>query len=691
MATSYRPEVDGLRAIAVIPVILFHAGFEWFSGGFVGVDVFFVVSGYLITSIIYGEVKRGEFSIVKFYERRARRILPALFFVSIICLMFAWMWMLPREFAALSESLIAVNLFVSNIYFWQSLDYFAGPAELQAFLHTWSLAVEEQFYLFFPLFMLIVGGLRRSWLLAIFGLGLLVSLSLAEYASTHHPTANFYLLPTRAWELLAGALIAIYLHDRKEGFSPVVQHLGGLTGLGLILYATFTFDSTTPFPSLWAVVPVLGAALVILFSSSSDLAGRLLSWKPVVGIGLISYSAYLWHQPLFVFAKERSLEPVTDMTLLILSMASILLAWFSWRFVEQPFRQRQRFTRSQIFASALVMSCLMIGVGMFGKITQGAPWRFSPEVERIVDVRMTRHHVPETCHATEGRLLSIAETCRYNEDSDGIVVVWGDSHATPLVRPIADRVASLGKQVKMLIYTNCLPIAEYTRENEPGCGIFNQRVMDYLMESDDVETVVMLGRYPLQFEAKAFDNGEGGIEHESALKAMPLDTVSTPVNSEEDRINTVGKLMKETVDKLVNDGKRVVMIYPVPEVGWDVPYLLAKEKIFGIERDAPLSTSFDVFKQRASTSHQQLSRVEENGSVLKIKPSELLCDSFIPGRCAAQVGSELFYYDNNHLSIPAADMLVDHMFRKMTGKGWMNDQEFQLTQLGSSAKEDRVH
>lgn len=252
MNSNYRAEVDGLRAIAVIPVIFFHAGFEWFSGGFIGVDVFFVVSGYLITGIIYGEILQGRFSLIHFYERRARRILPALFFISIVSLIFAWFWMLPREYEALSESLIAVNLFVSNIYFWQSLDYFAGPAEMQAFLHTWSLAVEEQFYLFFPLFMLILAGLRRHLLVTILGLGLLMSLGLAEYASTHHPTANFYLLPTRAWELLAGALIAIYLHGGKRHFSPGVRHLGGVIGLALIFYATFFFDVSTPFPSLWA-------------------------------------------------------------------------------------------------------------------------------------------------------------------------------------------------------------------------------------------------------------------------------------------------------------------------------------------------------------------------------------------------------------------------------------------------------
>ncbi|PMR76967.1 acyltransferase family protein [Billgrantia endophytica] len=677
--TIYRPEIDGLRAIAVLPVILFHAGFERFSGGYVGVDVFFVISGYLITGIIYGDILKGNFSIVHFYERRARRILPALFFVSVVCLLFAWFWMLPSELASLSESLIAVNLFVSNIYFWQSLDYFAGPAEMQAFLHTWSLAVEEQFYFFFPLFMLLVGGLRKGFLLAIVALGLLASLALAEYASSHHPTANFYLLPTRAWELLTGAVIAIYMQDRKGTFPLLARHIGGGVGLAMILFAVFFFDASTPFPSLWAVVPVLGTALVILLSNGTDIVGRLLSWRPVVGIGLISYSAYLWHQPVFVFAKERSLEPIGDFGFLLLSVLSLLLAWFSWLFVELPFRNRRNFTRGQIFKSALVMSCLMVGVGVFGKYADGIPWRFDEEVKRIVDFRYIKHHVPEVCHATTGRMLSIEETCEYNEEGEKIVVVWGDSHATPLVLPVADRVDALGMKVKMLVYTNCLPIAGYTRESEPNCGTFNNKVMDYLTNNDDVEMVIMLGRYPLQFEAAIFDNGKGGIEDGASHRAIPMDSSIDVAEDDDTRIEIVGQLLHETVDQLVKDGKRVVLVYPVPEVGWDVPVLLAKERIFGIERETPLSTSYELFRERAETSYRQLSRVEEDENVLKIYPAELLCDTYLTGRCSAQFEDELFYYDSNHLSVVGASMLVDHMFHKMVGKGWVNDSVIEIS------------
>lgn len=675
MTTSYRPEVDGLRAVAVIPVILFHAGFEWFSGGFVGVDVFFVVSGYLITGIIYGEIRRGDFSIVKFYERRVRRILPALFFVSITCLVFAWFWMLPTEFKRLSESLVAVNLFVSNIYFWQSLDYFTGPAEMQPFLHTWSLAVEEQFYLFFPIFMLLAARFRKFFLLSVIVTGGLVSLLLAEYAASNHPTANFYLLPTRAWELMAGAIIAIYTYDRNLSFSLLSRNIGSAAGLLLIAYAVFFFDEATPFPGLWAVIPVLGTSLVILFAGDKDFIGRFLKWRPIVGIGLISYSAYLWHQPVFVFAKERSLGPLSVTELLLLSILSIVMAVFSWRYVEQPFRHRGNFTQPQMFKAALAMSVLMIGIGIYGTHTRGIPWRFNENVESIVKVRLDGSHVPESCHATTGKMLSIDETCEYNKDGDKVIAIWGDSHATPLVPPVAERAEDLGKRVKMLVYTNCLPVFGYTRSDDTDCGRFNNNVKDYVIGNDDVEMVIMLGRYPFQLNGEVFDNREGGVEDNSAIKAISTRHADGLIESDETRVDVIGDLIKQTVGQLIADGKRVVLVYPVPEVGWDTPYLLAKESIYGVERNAPLSTSYQVFKERVATSYRQLSKVTEHPNLLRVIPEDLFCNTYLEDRCAAQLDEGLLYYDYDHLSRLGATLVVEHIFTGMSELGWVNDDD----------------
>ena len=248
----YRSEIDGLRAVAVAPVILFHAGFEMFSAGFVGVDVFFVISGYLITSIILNDRAQGTFSLLKFYERRARRILPALFFVMICCVPFAWLWMLPNQFKSFSQSLLAVPVFVSNVLFLFQSGYFAQASEEKPLLHTWSLAVEEQYYVLFPLFILLFWRIGRLRLAVLISVVAAVSLALAEWGWRNQPSANFYLAPTRAWELLAGSLCAFYLFGRD----PKSSNALAVVGFGLIMFSVFAFSPATPFPSLYAVLPV---------------------------------------------------------------------------------------------------------------------------------------------------------------------------------------------------------------------------------------------------------------------------------------------------------------------------------------------------------------------------------------------------------------------------------------------------
>jgi peptidoglycan/LPS O-acetylase OafA/YrhL len=278
---QYRREIDGLRAVAVVPVILFHAGFEVFSGGFVGVDVFFVISGYLITTIIHEEIREGDFSLVRFYERRIRRILPALIVVSLTCIPFAWLWMLPSEFDRFSQSLVAVNIFASNFLFLRENGYFAAASELKPLLHTWSLAVEEQFYVLFPLFLLLTSRLGLKVSLGLLMVLAMFSLGLSEWGARSYPALNFYLLPTRAWELGAGAILAMGITER-DGTAGWLGQVASAAGLGMVVSALFLFERFLPTPSFWALVPVIGTALILVFARQDTLVGKLLGWKPVV-------------------------------------------------------------------------------------------------------------------------------------------------------------------------------------------------------------------------------------------------------------------------------------------------------------------------------------------------------------------------------------------------------------------------
>ena len=439
---KYRAEIDGLRALEVLPVILFHAGFEWFSGGFVGVDVFFVISGYLITTIIISEMAEGKFSIVNFYERRARRILPALFFVMAACLPFAWLWLSPSNLRDFGQSLVAVSTFSSNILFWLDSGYFDTAAELKPLLHTWSLAVEEQYYILFPIFLMLTWRLGIKWVLILLSVVFLLSLGVAQWGAYNKPSAAFFLLPTRGWELLVGVFAAFYLKYNTQLRSHILTQALSLLGFGMIVYSIIAFDETTPFPSAYTLIPTIGTGLIILCAVPKTYIHKLLSLKFVVGIGLISYSAYLWHQPLLAFARHRTFGEVSDLILISLCLASLIMAGFSWRYVEGPFRNRKRFNRKLIFRLSAIGILLFSTIGLSVHFTDGLErlkvLSYSSEERRIFDIMKlnTNYDMYDPMYSSNCKLwaknvddLSSAEFDKCSKLFGGPLVVLGDSHA----------------------------------------------------------------------------------------------------------------------------------------------------------------------------------------------------------------------------------------------------------------------
>ncbi|MGI1678413.1 MAG: acyltransferase [Cellvibrionaceae bacterium] len=427
---KYRAEIDGLRALAVVPVILFHAGFELFSGGFVGVDIFFVISGYLITTILIEDIERNRFSILNFYERRARRILPALFLVMILCIPFAWMWMLPIQMKDFSQGLIAVSLFVSNILFWRQSGYFGPEAEENPLLHTWSLAVEEQYYLLFPVFLILAwryfGKNKVFWMIVVFAA---ISLAASEWGWRNNSGANFFLAPTRAWELFAGSIAAFVVQKRGVQSNNILS----LLGLFALIFAVFAYDEGTPFPSVFALVPVCGVVLLVLFAEKETFAARLLGSKAFVGIGLISYSAYLWHQPLFAFARIQLVDDPSVTLMLVLSATSIVLAYGSWRFIEGPFRNKNFLKRQTIFLLSSLVGAAFILFGVFGQSTDGfKSFRFTPSDRAYLD------ELSDDPNYVVRRFNALKETgAGWDEDENTKnILLIGDSYAQDLVNAI---------------------------------------------------------------------------------------------------------------------------------------------------------------------------------------------------------------------------------------------------------------
>lgn len=414
-----------------------------------GVDVFFVISGYLITSIILSDMDENKFSLVNFYERRARRILPALFFMMAVCMPLAYVYLLPKDMRDFSESLIAVSTFSSNILFWYESGYFDKAAELKPLLHTWSLAIEEQYYILFPLFLMLTWRLGKRWILLLLFITCSISLLATHWGSYYKPNATFYLLPTRGWEILLGGFVAFYLNGRSVQSSQPWNQLMSTIGILLIAYSVAAFDVHTPFPSLYTLIPTFGVLLIILFAIDGTLVHRLLSSRILVGVGLLSYSAYLWHQPLFAFAKHRSASPSLSI-MVSLSVISLIIAYFSWRYVEKPFRTKGRFERRTIFLSACAAGLLAIGVGSAGYVTEGfeQQWLSRQSEETQNSYRMLKRERQRDLELAALPISRDNGDCRYNSQSlskdqhqrirecskkygEGTLIL-GDSHATDL-------------------------------------------------------------------------------------------------------------------------------------------------------------------------------------------------------------------------------------------------------------------
>lgn len=413
---KYRSEIDGLRSVAVLPVLLFHAGLSVFDGGYLGVDVFFVISGYLITAIILDELAQGEFSLLRFYERRARRILPALSFVVLACLPMAWFSMLPDPLENFGQSVLATMLSLNNVLLTLTSGYWDLASEFKPLIHTWSLAVEEQFYIAFPLMLMALypalGSNRTMMVVAVI---VTASFAASVLLVERYPTGTFYLLHTRAWELGIGALGAFWEHKRRF---PAHQGLS-ILGLVAIVASIFLFNEHTQHPSYPTAIPVLGTLLVLLFAKEGTWVARILSVKVLVGIGLISYSLYLWHQPLFVFARVVSFEEPNTTVFLSLIPVAAILSYLTWRFVEQPFRRRSVVptVRLATFCTAAIGGLSALGLSFH--LGQGFPGR-------IFD---TDRKIAAGMHIDYNHRISRYNAAEFSSDDDGRVLIIGNSQA----------------------------------------------------------------------------------------------------------------------------------------------------------------------------------------------------------------------------------------------------------------------
>ena len=667
---NYRKEIDGLRAIAVLPVILFHAGFEVFGGGFVGVDIFFVISGYLITNIILADYEKGSFSIKKFYERRARRILPALFLVIIVCIPAAWVLLLPSDMKDFSQSLVAVSLFASNILFWRESGYFDSTAELKPLLHTWSLAVEEQYYIIFPILLMLLWKLGRRWILIALILLFIASLVFSEWAAHAKPTAAFYLLPMRAWELLIGAFAAFYLSkENRNNFGKSTFEIGGWLGLGLIIYSIFSFSKATPFPGFYALIPTIGVVLIILFATHQTTAGRFLGNKVLVGIGMISYSAYLWHQPLFSFARHKSLGEPSSIVFASLVLATICLAYMSWRFVETPFRSQLVIKPSTVFILGIFFPLVFILFGLLGNKSSGFQSRISLDIlNKAPDMSVYLKQVSKCWQMVENSPKVNSQCVLGGSNMQKVFGLLGDSHAGSLLYILDQEAVRLNIQGRNFSYRSCPPLNRANPTSQDLGDLACNKLRKDFFKASSVnpselpDVIIVSARWALLLEQDRFNNGEGGIEQGDAwLWNLP-----------NDKSNYYENMRFEIIDSLqmiLNAGKLVILIYPVPEMGWDVSRYLSKKLL--ISDSIPnhfASISHESFLRRNKSAIEVLDSIDGGNNLVRIKPEVLMCNTVVKDRCVAHINGEALYFDNNHLSNFGAKLVLQDVLPILNAK-----------------------
>lgn len=651
---DYRADIDGLRAVAVLGVLLYHVRGFGVSGGYGGVDVFFVISGFLITGILWREMEGGTFSLVGFLERRARRIAPAALLMLTATLIIGSILLLPRELEDLGKSLQSVIVFSANFFFLRNVGYFAPGAEERPLLHMWSLSIEEQFYLAFPLALLI--------LVRLFGRKVVLPILLVAFAASFAesvrlvesvPAKAFFGTAGRIWELLLGSILAIasatkLLRPSRE----IVAQGAALAGLGLISYGYLCFNNATEFPGANAAVFCGGAALIIFagLSGHTTIVGKLLGSRLLVGIGLISYSCYLWHWPLIVYWRYRFPSAggeALGLEQLGLVGASLIVGALSWQFVERPFRGRDAlFSRAQLFTALGAGTALVAALSFVAIRTHGLPSRWPAEVVAMLAESAAPDH--ELCKPFADAPQWARQTCTMGEAAKSDIFVWGDSHARVLIGPLSDRISSKQPGIQLAWLGGCPPLAGaklYGRTKFEKCQAFNAYVLKQI-EALKPHRVVIAARWAHYFQDDLTDF-DGGVPIQLSADGEPNAQVA-------------GRLLRETLERLLAAAGEVVLVGPVPEQDFLVAPRMAKGMVWPQPLPPPVSIARHRVRQRDVV--PALEAMAKLPRVRVLDPESYLCNA---NSCAYDDGGLPLYFDSNHLNahgvaklMPLIDELV---------------------------------
>jgi peptidoglycan/LPS O-acetylase OafA/YrhL len=659
----FRPEVDGLRALAVVAVILHHTSF--LPGGYLGVDVFFVVSGYLITSIILTELHRGTFSLVHFYERRIRRIMPAMLLVIVVTSLFAWLWMAPALMSSYAKSVVASVTSLSNFWFFWSTSYFGVSVDYTPLLHTWSLAIEEQFYLFFPALLLWWQRARGSNPSRMLVVVTIISFLLAVVTNIYSPRGMFYMMPMRLWELMVGSIIAsMGLAVRARTLDKRLREICGWGGI-VVIFVVIALPTVFVMPQIPSMlVSTLGTACVIVFSDSETHVGRLLGTRPFTFIGAISYSAYLWHQPVLVLARIQTLGALGSDVMMLLIGLIFVLAVLSWRFVEQPFRRRESLGTRRVVGIVGITSLALLGFGLTGVVTNGFAFRF-PNPPRVAVESRTKE-LKEEC-LTRNRWWANSDlwSCRLGDTEAGQtpkIAVFGDSHVGSLL-PALDEAARRRRTSFMVrAVPSCPPLigidVDRDRTARGRCIDEVRRQMEQATEMG-VRDVILIARWSAY---------SGALGDQLPLRLIEAGEFALPLaNDARARLESA---MNATIAEYQRRGMRVHVVLQVPEQRSEPDWFFhramrgdlgAAESIDALVRT--WSVSVAEYRAEQEGDRSMIQRVVQQEQVIDLAP--YLCDD---EKCPIGMGEQSYYLDANHLNelgsmraVPGFEALFDQI------------------------------
>lgn len=671
----YLPFIDGLRALAVLPVVFFHADFKLFEGGFVGVDVFFVISGFLITRLIIEDIENNKFSLSNFYFRRARRILPILFFIIFISIFFAIALMSSDQLKLYVSQIYSVIFFISNFFFWQNTGYFDPSTEIQPLLHTWSLAVEEQFYIFFPLFLMFVYRFLRKKIFFLIILISLLSLILSQIGgnfklsniSLSYPffnlpfeffwqagSANFYLPFGRAWELLIGSLIALSFKKkiiRKEKYSNFLSFLG----FTLILFSIFFYSQIIQYPSIYTLLPCFGTALLIIYTNKKTVLFKILTYKPVVQLGLISYSFYLWHQPIFSFSRIYFGIDLSIFNSLILIVFSLILSIFSWRYIEQPFRQKKKINNKSFLISLLIFIFVIFVISSLIKTNRlkslqpDLPQNLKETIKmspfnNCIDIEYAHVDDNQNWFCVLGK-KSIKKNISF--------AVIGDSHAQslfPLFHSLANQ-----KEIKGVLtgFSGCpglLGVQSIRSDMQiKNCKLLAEKFYNFV-KKNKIQKIFLVSRWTYYTDGEYSGNQFQHVSDNDILFSNKQTSRKSLVNG-----------LENTLKKYQALGTDVIFVHQTPMQIFD-PYFIysnsydEKNKKINLEKienySIDLNKSLDLQKF-IRLNVENLKKIYSN--LISIDLNDFFCED---NKCLVGNEKASYYADDDHLSIQGAKFLI---------------------------------